>query len=77
MSPIVSGIITGIIMALVLTLIIGGRDIYYDFNGFISKHVKGVLWTFVICIIVGVLIAFEGGGNGSSCREWGRYASSC
>lgn len=77
MSSIVGGIISGLIMALVLTLLIGGRDMLTDFDGFISRHGKGILWTFIICAILGILIGLEGGNSGASCREWGRFASSC
>ena len=35
---------------------------------------KFSIWFFVIGIIFGYL---DNGNTGSSCREWGRYASSC
>lgn len=77
LEPISTGVITGIIMGSLLILFAGGKEMYHDFDGFIKKHGNGLLWTFVICIAVGVLVSFDAGGSGTSCREWGRYASSC
>ena len=74
---IVNGVIVGIIMASALICFIGGRSLFYDFTGFVNKHGKGLLWTFAICIILGIVTSSNSGNKGSSCREWGKYASSC
>lgn len=74
---IVNGVIVGVIMACALIGLIGGRSLFYDFTGFVNKHGKGLLWTFAICIILGIITSSNSGNKGSSCREWGKYASSC
>jgi len=74
---VVNGVIVGVIMASALICFIGGRSLFYDLNGFVNKHGKGLLWTFAICIILGIAASSNNGNKGSSCREWGRHASSC
>ena len=74
---IVNGVIVGVIMAFVLICLVDGKSLFYDFNGFVNKHRKGLLWTFAICIILGIVTSYNDGNKGSACREWGKYAASC
>lgn len=76
-ETITAGVITGIIMASFLILFAGGKELFYDLDGFIKKHGNGLLWTIAICIAFGILVSLNDGGSGAPCKEWGRYASSC
>ena len=73
----VNGVIFGIIIGCVFICLIGGKQLFYDFDGFVNKNAKGILWTFAICIIIGIAVSANDGNKGSSCRQWGKYASSC
>jgi len=79
LNTIIIGALIGIFMFFIIALLTDGSDIFNDTRRWWDKRSKGFLKGVFIAAVLGGIVTYldDGNGGGSSCREFGRFASSC
>ena len=77
MSDFLRGALVGEIMLFAIVLLAYYSEIKYDFSLFLNKHKKSILISILVAGCLGGLVAVFDNGSGSSCKSFGRFASSC
>ena len=72
------GSLIGVFMFLVITFLGYGRDIFHKSKDWWRKNIRGFYIGFLVSAILGgLVVVFDDNSNGTTCREYGKFASSC
>ena len=77
MSGFLSGALSGVLVFYIISFILYRSELMYDFSGWWEKHSQGFYKGTLIAALLGGLVIGLGGESGSSCKEFGRYATNC
>jgi len=72
------GSLIGVFMFLMIIVLGYGRDIFHKSKDWWKKNIRGFYIGFLVSVVLGGMLAvFDDKSSGSTCREYGGFASSC